>query len=639
MRALGKSIELTPTAAAVGLGIVSASYAVGLNDYVLFHTVAEGFAMIVAVLIYVVGTRTHKYTGDDFLLFLGNAYLFVAILDFLHTMTYPGMGVFSGYTGNTTTQLWVAVRYLDALSLLVAPFFLRHRFRRVTVFWLYAFAVAASIGSIMVFPVFPTAFVPGQGLTPFKVASEYIIALILIGAILHLQRRRDRLDPSTYVLTTAAMATTILAEMSFTLYTDSGGVMNITGHLFKILAYYLLYLGIVGRGLESPYLSIQRLNEQLERRVVERTGQLEAANRHLEQEVTERVRAEEELQKLSRAVEQSPATVVITDTEGTIQYVNPKFTELTGYTLDEAIGKNPSILKSGRTPTEEYQRLWATISAGREWRGEFCNRKKNGDLYWESASISPIRDSEGTITHFVAVKEDVTEQRRLQEQRDDYLRALSHDLRNPLTAIQGQAQLLLRMLDRAGADGTEMRSAEAIVTSTRRMDTMIQELTEAARLESGDIQLRLGPVDMPSFALELKERIGEPEDAERIRVVAEEGVPMALADPAHLERILRNLLSNALKYSPQDSRIDVSISRDKGKVLTAVADRGDGIPPEDLGMLFQRYYRTKAGRAHQGGLGLGLYVTKGLVEAHGGQIRVESKLGKGSTFSFTLPEA
>lgn len=132
-------------------------------------------------------------------------------------------------------------------------------------------------------------------------------------------------------------------------------------------------------------------------------------------DITECERTEEELRKLSRAVEQSPATVIITDSEGTIEYVNPKFVQLTGYTIEQAIGKNPRILKTGRQPPEFYRKLWETITRGQEWRGEFHNRKKNGDFYWESASISPIRNQEGVITHFVCVKEDITERKLAEE--------------------------------------------------------------------------------------------------------------------------------------------------------------------------------------------------------------------------------
>jgi len=124
---------------------------------------------------------------------------------------------------------------------------------------------------------------------------------------------------------------------------------------------------------------------------------------------------EEQLKTLSRAVEQSPCTIVVTDTSGNIEYVNPKFTQLTGYSSEEAIGQNPRILKTDKTPPEVYECLWKTIMSGDEWRGEFCNKKRNGELYWESASISAVKDSEGAITHFVAVKEDITERKQMEE--------------------------------------------------------------------------------------------------------------------------------------------------------------------------------------------------------------------------------
>jgi two-component system sensor kinase FixL len=146
-----------------------------------------------------------------------------------------------------------------------------------------------------------------------------------------------------------------------------------------------------------------------------------------------------ELRKLSQTVEQSPSTVMITDTSGRIEYVNPKFTELTGYTLDEVRGQNPSILKSGETDSSEYQRLWQTIRAGGEWRGVFHNRKKNGEDYWESACIAPIRDSEGKVTHFVAVKEDITEYRRLQEQ----FRRVFESAPNGMVMVDAEGKIVL----------------------------------------------------------------------------------------------------------------------------------------------------------------------------------------------------
>lgn len=153
---------------------------------------------------------------------------------------------------------------------------------------------------------------------------------------------------------------------------------------------------------------LRKAYERLELRTEERTAELLKANKLLQDEVAERRQKEERLRKFSHAIEQSPSSIIITDTKGTIEYVNPKFMQLTGYTPEEIIGENPRILKSGTTPPEEYKQLWTTITSGGEWRGEFYNRKKTGEFYWESASISPIKNQEGVITHFVAIKEDIT---------------------------------------------------------------------------------------------------------------------------------------------------------------------------------------------------------------------------------------
>ncbi len=160
---------------------------------------------------------------------------------------------------------------------------------------------------------------------------------------------------------------------------------------------------------------LRQAKEDVERQVAARTAELSTTNAELRREIEERRRAQEQILKLSRAVEQSPASVLITDPEGVIQYVNPKFTKITGYAADEVVGKRPSVLKSGVQSDEFYRELWQTISAGNEWRGEFCNRAKDGSEFWESASISPVFDPQGRIIHYVAVKEDITEKRRQEE--------------------------------------------------------------------------------------------------------------------------------------------------------------------------------------------------------------------------------
>lgn len=379
-------------------------------------------------------------------------------------------------------------------------------------------------------------------------------------------------------------------------------------------------------------------------------SELQVENRQLRAVNSFLMETQEKLRKLSHAVQQSPSTVIITDLHGNIEYVNPKFTQTTGYSPEEVIGQNPRILKSGEMPHEEYERLWATINSGGEWRGEFHNRRKNGELYWEFASISPIRNAEGIITHFVAVKEDITERKRAEQQREELLvqvqqqqqrmeemiHLIAHDVRQPLTIARGHVQFLRRSLARG--DNTQVeRSIEAIELSTKRLEAMIRDLVDSAQLETGQLRLERQPLALEEFANKALSRLSLALNGAQVRVEARDPVT-ANADPNRLERILGNLVSNAVKYGGPESEVVVSIWEQEEEAAVSVADRGPGIDPADLPHLFDRGYRSARSQSAEG-LGLGLYIARLLVEVHGGHIWVESQLGKGSTFFFTLPRA
>ena len=215
----------------------------------------------------------------------------------------------------------------------------------------------------------------------------------------------------------------------------------------------------------------------------------------LGEDITEQRAAEEQVRKLSRAVEQSPSIVMLTNRHGRIEYVNPKFVEVTGYSVDEVLGKNPRMLKSGEMPREEYEQLWKCVRAGKEWRGEFHNRRKNGDLYWESASISGLRGLDGDITHFVAVKEDITERKQLEAEiearkkelaRSESLAAMgrmasmiAHDLRNPLSSVKMGVQIMGKH------GGEQLRELGNIaLEQIRHMETILTDMLAYARPEA-----------------------------------------------------------------------------------------------------------------------------------------------------------
>jgi signal transduction histidine kinase len=243
-------------------------------------------------------------------------------------------------------------------------------------------------------------------------------------------------------------------------------------------------------------------------------------------------------------------------------------------------------------------------------------------------------EREGLVARLQAQNQELRDH---EEAREESIRALSHDLRNPLTVISANAQRLARLLD-GQALAREARIARSMEASAQRMNGMLQALADAMRVDAGTVPLRREAVRLPEALAALSAQLDSAEE-ERIQIQAAAELPPVAADPELLDRVLVNLLSNALKYSPPDEAVTVRVQRGEGELLVSVADRGIGMTPAEQEQLFRRYYRAEGARARSSGLGLGLYVTRALVEAHGGRIWVESAPGAGSTFCFTLPLA
>ncbi|HEY3445157.1 MAG TPA: ATP-binding protein [Myxococcales bacterium] len=253
---------------------------------------------------------------------------------------------------------------------------------------------------------------------------------------------------------------------------------------------------------------------------------------------------------------------------------------------------------------------------------------------WLSASAAPIRLEGGEVTGAVVTLADVTDLRRLQQHQESLIRMVSHDLRTPLSTVTMQAEMLLRRT----TDPECLRRAKTIKTGAHRMEVMIKDLVDSARQETGHLTLDLRPTDLPEFLENLRARLSGVLAMERVQVHSAGRLPLVLADADRLERILVNLVSNALKYSEPDAPVVVECRPERRGVEVAVIDRGVGIDAGELPHIFERYYRATRTKGTEG-LGLGLSITRMLVAAHGGRIKVESTPGLGSTFTVWLPEA
>ena len=347
---------------------------------------------------------------------------------------------------------------------------------------------------------------------------------------------------------------------------------------------------------------------------------------------------QKQVDKLLQVVEQSPSTVMITDPDGNIDYVNPKFCSITGYTGPEVIGKNVRNLKLGDQPPEIYRELWATIKAGQEWRGRFHNLKKDGSSYWEAVSLAPLRNDQGQTEYYIKVAEDITAQIELEKLRDDLTELIVHDLKNPLTGIVSTNEMLLAGLLGPLTDEQKKYLGYSRV-SAKKLLNLIMDLLETRRLEENKMPLNKSRFSLDDLAKELAWlELLAGQEKKVFAVKIDKGLTIS-ADRNLLVRIIENLVSNAIKHTPAGGKIVLRTTNyELREILFEVTDTGEGIPKEYLDKLFNRFFKVETQNLKTRiDTGLGLYFCKMAVEAHGGRIGVESAAGKGSRFYFTLP--
>lgn len=357
-------------------------------------------------------------------------------------------------------------------------------------------------------------------------------------------------------------------------------------------------------------------------------------------DITEKRKAEESRRLLTTAIEQSHETVLVTDRDGTIVYVNPAFERITGYSKDEAIGQTPRLLKSGVHDRSFYEDLWTTLLSGAVWSGRVINRKKDGSLYTEQSAVSPVRDASGAIVAFVAVKRDITDDLALQERlaRAEKLETIgliaggvAHEVRNPLFSIITIVTALERKLKDQPEFGEYVMH---IKDQSERLNRLMNDLLTLGR---PIIREEFRPCLVRDIAVKSLDRIGvaAPGASARCALHLPEEALFILGIPDKLEQVFFNLIHNALEFSPGGEPLDVQIWSQGPSVCFSLSDRGPGIPEALLPKLFQPFASKR-----KGGTGLGLAIVQTIVHAHGGTVEAANNdPGPGATFTVRLPMA
>ncbi|MBF0249787.1 MAG: PAS domain S-box protein [Alphaproteobacteria bacterium] len=365
--------------------------------------------------------------------------------------------------------------------------------------------------------------------------------------------------------------------------------------------------------------------------------------------------AQDQLRVLSSAMEQSPSAVFITGVSGIIEYVNTRFTELTGYEYHEAVGETPRILKSPDTPREVHADLWRTISQGREWRGEIKDNSKDGSEFWAYATIAPVKDASGAITHFVAIHEDITERKENEERlrdatrraevankaKSELLANMSHELRTPLNAIIGFSDMMVNTVFGPLGHGHYAEYSRDINESGRHLLSLINDILDVSAIEAGKLELRPEPLALDAVARQSMKLVEPRAEKGGVRLFGDMApdLPTFFGDERRIKQILLNLLSNAVKFTPEDGSVTLALTRaPDGGVVMAVTDTGIGMDEDGVAQALTQFGQvdSKLARKYEG-TGLGLPLTKSLVELHGGVLEIRSALGRGTTVTVRFP--
>jgi PAS domain S-box-containing protein len=370
-------------------------------------------------------------------------------------------------------------------------------------------------------------------------------------------------------------------------------------------------------------------------------------------DITQIINDQTKIRKLSAAIENSANTIIITNNQGEIEYANPAFTKTSGYTFEEIAGNKTSILKSDLHQPSFYQNIWDTILSGKTWNGEICNRRKNGELYWESATISPVTDPySDTIINFVAIKEDITEKkqhyeelthseeqlRNLNATKDKFFSIIGHDLIDPFNALIGFSNILTDALKSKNYDDS-LEYASYIQQSAQRVFNLLQNLLIWTKAQSGKVIHKPMVVNIKELVADTLVVLVPNANSKGIDVRMEIGEDTkAVIDYNMIGTVIRNLVMNAIKFTGKGGSIVLKAYTRDGFLNLTVSDTGCGISEKHMGQLFMldKTFSTK-GSNDEAGTGLGLIICKEFIEIHKGTIWAESIEEKGSDFHFRIP--
>ena len=588
----------------LGLFSLAILFWLSQTNFLLFHALAEGFSIAIGVSLFAIFFATRRVTESSYFLFVGVTFLFVSFFDLLHTLAYKGMGVFPEHSANLATQLWIATRYLESISLLIAPLFARRASKLGATFFSFALVSLLLLLSIFTWNIFPDCYLSGQGLTAFKVSSEYIIIFILAAALWHLRANKAYFPPDILHMLSIALVLTMGSELFFTFYVSVFGISNVLGHFLKLGSFYFIFKALILSTLTRPYVTLFR-----------------------------ELKNSEKLHK----------SIINTSAEGfwrlddnlRISEVNSTMSKLLGYNAEQLKGRSyedfldreyiqkyrQSIEKPGYNP---HSYLEVTLIGA---SGDKVQALAN------STALSATQTRESLRFSFFT---DITEIRKMERLHEDVQRIVRHDLKSPLNGIIGLASLLQEDIEQEN----QREFLQEIINSGNKMLHMINHSLELFKMEEGSYKLNPEQFNLNIVLANLERETSSLRKGKDLQVnyylngqeLDWEKPYLITGEQRNLESMLANLLTNALEASPQGETVEVRISRNQEHVIE-IHNQGT-IPEEIRDKFFERYVTW--GKNH--GTGLGAYSARLIARAHRGDITFQSSEQKGTTLKVHLPD-
>lgn len=642
--------EFTPSrvlaVAAGGLIVLLGLYLSSLYNYLLFHSIAEVFSIVVAFGIFMVGWNSRRFIENKYFLFLGIAYPFIGLLDLIHTLSYSGMNVFPGFDTNLPTELWIAARGMESVSLLLATLFVRRGLRLGPLVLGYAGASVLVLAMIFHWDLFPDCFIEGTGLTPFKKSSEYVISFILVASAALLYRERRSFDTTVLHLLLGSIFTTVASELSFTFFTDPYGHLNFWGHYLKIVSFFLIYRAIIYTGLRKPYRllyadlqqsqeELRSAHSQLESRVKRRTAELEATNEILRREIAEREKTQEALyesEKLYTKLVEGSLTGVYMQQDGRFVFANERFAGIFGYSREEILGMETwkTVHPEDRSRFRSYQEK---RMRGEEAPSEYEVRglTREGRTIWINRRINLVRHKgRPAVLGNVA---DITKRKRMEQElrllssrilsaEEMERKRIAQELHDGLGQLLGAIKFRIESVLVSKQEeplGEVRQKLEAVVVLIRQTIEEMRRILAALRPSMLD---DLGIVPTINWLCREFQQTHAELVVEKDVSVDEQAVPGELKTVIY--RVIQEGLNNVAKHS-RARRVRVSLTGSDRTLLLEIEDNGTGFDerekPDTTGTTW----------------GVGIHSIRERTRFSGGSFEIKTGRGKGTLIRAAWP--